>query len=168
MTVRVLAFFDTGYPHNWSALRQARPQSRRYPALNWPSTLGVYDLAKPEQMTQVVGLAAAAGIDGFVVELAPVADGYRSGAETLAGLSRAGVFGLAFRWCGGRDAGWSDPAARPARAKLLIAALAAHKPAFLDGKPLLVVDDPVGLGDIRQAVALLRAEAAGGRHAGAC
>jgi len=160
MTVRILAFFDTAYPGNWQALRQARPQSRRYPSLNWPSTLGTYDTTKAEQVAQVAGLAAAAGIDGFVVDLKPTADGYVTGAEALAALCRPGLFGLAFRWRGGKDAAWADEAARPARARQLIAALAALKPAFLDGKPVLAVEDPGGLGDVRQAVALLRAEAA--------
>lgn len=159
MTVRILAFFDTTYPDGWPSLRQARPQSRRYPALNWPSTLGTYDVAQPEQVARVAGLAAAAGIDGFVVDLASAPDGYRSGAQALAGLCRPGVFGLAFRWRNGADAAWADEAARPQRARLLIAALAAHRAAFLDGRPMLVVENPMALGEIRQAVALLRAEA---------
>jgi len=166
MTVRILAFFDTAYPGNWSALRQARPQSRRYPALNWPSSLGTYDTSQSEQMVSVVGLAAAAGIDGFVVDLTATPEGYRSGAETLATLCRPGVFGLAFRWRCGRDAAWADEQARPARARLLIEALAAHKSACLDGRPTLIVEDPVALGDIRQATLALRTEAAAAGLAG--
>jgi len=155
MTVRIMAFFDTAYPANWQALRQARPQSRRYPSLNWPSSLGTYDTAKPEQMAQVAGLAAAAGIDGFVVDLIFEGGTYRSGAETLAGLCRPGIFGLMFRWRNDLEKDWS-----PERAKALIAALAAHRPAFLDGRPVLIVEKPAALGNAEQTVALLRAEAA--------
>jgi hypothetical protein len=165
MTVRILAFFDTAYPENWQALRQARPQSRRYAALNWPSSLGTYDVSQPEQMARVAGLAAGAGIDGFVIDLASAADGYRSGAQALAPLCRPDLFGLAFRWRNGADSAWADEAARPDRARLLIAALAAHRNAFLDGRPMLIVESPLALGGI-QATALLRAEAAAAGLAG--
>jgi hypothetical protein len=160
MTVRILAFFDTAYPETWQALREARPQSRRYPALNWPSTLGTYDAAKPEQLASVAGLAAAAGIDGFVVDLAPSSEGYRSGAQALVPLCRREVFGLAFRWRNDKDTAWDDETARPQRARQLIAALAEHRSAFLDGKPMLIVENPQALGEPGGAAALLRAEAA--------
>ena len=151
MMVRILAFFDTDYPAKWQALREARPQSRRYPSLNWPSTLGTYDTSKPEQMMQVAGLAAAAGIDGFVIDLIPAGEGYHSGAEALAALCRPGIFGLTFRWRNDLETAWS-----PERARALIAALAAYRPAFLDGKPVLVVEKPAALEDAD----LLRAAAA--------
>ena len=57
--VRVLAFFDTRFHGNeagWRRLREARPISRNHFALNYPSTLGAYDLADPNQAGPVVAM----------------------------------------------------------------------------------------------------------------
>jgi len=158
MTVRTLAFFQTATAASWAALRQARPLSRRYPSLNWPSSLGTYDSADPQQVMPVVGMAAAAGIDGFVIDLVPAGESYAGGAETIAGLCRPGVFGLTFRWRNDLEKDWS-----PDRAGRLMAALAAYRPAFLDGRPVLIVEKPAALPDPAATVAVLRrqAEAAG-------
>lgn len=162
MTVRILAFFDTTYPASWQTLQQARPQSRRYPSLNWPSSLGTYDVTKPEDMGRVAGLAAAAGIDGFVIDLIPEGDSYSSGAEALASLCRPGVFGLAFRW---RNDLETAPLTSM-RASALIAALAVHSKAFLDGKPMLIVEKPPAPEEGGQTVLLLRQAAAAAGLAG--
>ena len=129
MPVRVLAFFDTRYQSSaelarlvgtadpWRELREARPLSRQYGPMNWPSSLGTYDLADPTQTAAVVGMAVQAGIDGFVVEARPADGGYVTGAEPLAAISRPGLFGLAFRWQNGHDAFWTASASAAARKK---------------------------------------------------
>jgi len=164
MPVQVLAYFDTSYqtgtaPDPWQALRQARPQSRRYPALNWPSTLGAYDLADPAQASRVVAMAASAGIDGFVVELLPTAAGYSCGAAAIAAQCRPGRFGLAFNWRNQRDAFWTAPAdadARRARAGQLVAAMAEHRDHCIGGRVVLTVEAPAALAGAPEALALLR------------
>ncbi|HMA49036.1 MAG TPA: glycoside hydrolase family 99-like domain-containing protein, partial [Magnetospirillaceae bacterium] len=83
----VLAFFDTGFmgtDERWRRLRESRPASRQHFPLNLPSTLGQYDLAKPEQTAPVVGMARQAGIDGFVIDCRWLGGAYRHDAAALA------------------------------------------------------------------------------------
>jgi hypothetical protein len=171
MSVRILAFFDTRYqtspdlarvfgqPDPWAPLREARPLSRQHAPLNWPSSLGAYDLAVPEQAATVVGMAAGAGLDGFVVDLHPLDGRYITGAEPLVPLCRAGVFGLAFRWQVGNDAFWKGPAdarRRSERAAALVAALASGPSAQVNGCPILIVDQPDELAAPAETLALFR------------
>ena len=131
--VRVLAFFDTqfhGGDAGWRRLREARPISRQHFALNYPSTLGTYDLADPKQAAPVVAMARMAGIDGFVIDLRRDGAGYTHDAALLAPFCRDG-FGLAFRL---RD--------REPQADALIASLRDVPACLLGGRMPLIVDHP--------------------------
>ena len=131
--VRVLAFFDTRFHGNeagWRRLREARPISREHFALNYPSTLGAYDLADPKQAAQVVAMARGAGIDGFVIDLRRDGAGYAHDAALLAPFCQDG-FGLAFRL---RD--------REPQADALAASLRGVPACLLGGRIPLIVDHP--------------------------
>jgi len=171
MQVRILAFFDTRYQtspdlsrlfgtqYPWDSLRRTKMISRQHAQLNWPSSLGTYDLTNPEQAAQVVGMAAQAGLDGFIVDLHPFDGRYVSGAEPLIPLCRPEVFGLAFRWQIGTDAFWQNPAdeqARRVRAASLLTALPIGPLVLADGRPILMIDQPERLTAPAQTLAILR------------
>lgn len=131
--VRVLAFFDTqfhGDDAGWRRLREARPISRHHFALNFPSSLGTYDLADPQQAAPVVAMARMAGIDGFVIDIRREGAAYRHDAALLAPFCQDG-FGLAFRL---RD--------QQPDAGALIASLRDVPACRLGGRIPLVVDHP--------------------------
>ncbi|MDR3441308.1 glycoside hydrolase family 99-like domain-containing protein [Telmatospirillum sp.] len=174
MSVRILAFFDTRYQASpefarlsgsddpWHALRNARPPSRQYDHVNWPSSLGTYDLGAPNQAASVVGMAAGAGVDGFVVAI-NIADGrYFTGVEPLIPLCRPELFGLAFHWANGKDPFWASPAARDVRkerARALVAALPSQDHVYVGGRPILIIDHPQDLAEPAGTLALIREEA---------
>ncbi len=173
MAVRVLAFFDTRYQSTadvrqllggvdpWRALREARPASRRHFGLNLPSTLGQYDLAHPDAVNQVVGMARQAGIDGFVVDCRWAGEAYVTGAEVLAPACGDG-FGLAFQWRNGEDAFWKGPASRGDRvdrAARLVAALQVGVPVPAAGRTLVIIDRPKELADAAEAIEILQGAA---------
>ena len=171
MTVSVLAFFDTRFQSNaaarrwgggWPAVGAARPASHAHPPLALPAGLGCYDLEQGQSAAQVVGLARAAGIDGFVVECRWDGQDYWTGAAPLAPLT-GDSFGLAYLWRNEEDAFWCQPApmaARQERAERLIRALAQAAPALLGGRVVLIVDRPAALSDVAESIALLREAAA--------
>lgn len=133
MMVRVLAFFDTqfhGGDTGWKRLRAARPISRHHFALNYPSTLGTYDLSDPVQAGPVVAMARVAGIDGFVIDIRREGTAYRHDAALLSSFCRDG-FGLGFRL---RD---SQP-----DAEALIASLRDVPACTLAGRTPLIIDNP--------------------------
>ena len=134
--VRVLAFFDTqfhGGDAGWRRLREARPVSRQHFALNYPSSLGAYDLADPRQTAPVVAMARLAGIDGFVIDIHRTAAGYRHDAALLAPFCQDG-FGLAFRLRGGD----------PVEAAALADSLKNVPACLLGGRIPLIVKHPGG------------------------
>lgn len=173
MSVRVLAFFDARYQSTadvqrlaggidpWRAVRDARPASRQHFALNLPSTLGQYDLAHPEVVNRVVGMARQVGIDGFVVDTRWAGDAYVTGAQVLVPAC-GDAFGLAFLWRNGEDAFWKTAASRQdriERAARLVAALNVGVPVPADGRTLVIVDRPKELADAAEAIAILQDEA---------
>ena len=170
MSVKVLAFFDTRYQLTpeivalwgvtdpWQKLREARPLSRQHGALNWPSTLGAYDLSQLDQARPVVGMAKNAGVDGFVVDCLAQGDRYLTGAEAIAPLTDE-TFGLAFQWDIARDSFWLTAAERDyriARARALMTALSVGTPVLADGRTILVVDHPDALAEPAQVIGILR------------
>lgn len=161
----VLAFFDTsftGTDARWRQLRDARPASRQHFPLNQPSTLGQYDLAKPDQAAPVIGMARQAGIDGFVIDVRFLGGAYRHDAAPLAPFCKTG-FGLAFRWRNGEEPLWADAAVgleQAERAAALVAALKDAPAVKLGGRPVLIVDDPKQLAAPAAVVAALRGAAA--------
>ncbi|MDR3441310.1 glycoside hydrolase family 99-like domain-containing protein [Telmatospirillum sp.] len=174
MAVRVLAFFDTRYQSTpavlnmygtrdpWERLRNARPQNRQHGPLNWPSTLGTYDLCQMEQAAAVVETAAQAGLSGFVVDCRATGDRYLTGADALAPATNSS-FGLAFRWDVSDDPFWQEPAAaesRKVRAEALVSALTVGSVVQVEGKLILVVDRPERLSEPTQAIEILREAAA--------
>ena len=163
----VLAFFDTGFigGERWRRLREARPASRQHFALNSPSTLGHYDLAKPEQTAPVVGMARQAGIDGFVIDIHFLGGAYRHDGALLAPFCDPS-FGLAFRWRNGEEPVWADASAaleQVERINALVAALKSVPAVKLGGRPVLIVESPKHLAAPAAVVTALRraAEAAG-------
>jgi len=157
----VLAFFDTGFmgtDERWRRLRESRPASRQHFPLNLPSTLGQYDLAKPEQTAPVVGMARQAGIDGFVIDCRWLGGAYRHDAAALAPFC-SDAFGLAFRWRNGEEPLWADAAAgleQVERAGALIAVLKNAPMVRLGGRPVVIVEDPKHLAAPAAVVAALR------------
>jgi hypothetical protein len=164
--MKILAFFDTN--PQWRALREARPASRQHFPLNLPSTLGQYDLTRPEQVANIVAMAKGAGIDGFVVDCEMKDGAYRHDAAFLAGQCDD-TFGLAVRWNNETESVWLNEARaaeRAGRAEQLMAAVAAVPPMTLDGRLPLIVEAPKNFADPKQAVALLRQTAAKARIPG--
>ena len=171
MTVKVLAFCDTRFQSSpaaqrwgggWPALAAAHPASHAHPPLGLPAGLGCYDLAQGQSAAQVVALARAAGIDGFVVDCRWDGADYWTGALALAPFTDE-TFGLAYLWRNEEDAFWCRPAGmaeRQERAERLIRALAQAAPAPLAGRVVLIVDRPAALSDVAESIALLREAAA--------
>lgn len=157
----VLAFFDTGFlgsDARWRRLRESRPASRLHFPLNLPSTLGQYDLAKPEQAGPVIAMARQAGIDGFVIDLRYLQGGYRHDGAAIAPYC-AREFGLSFRWRNGEEPLWSDASAgleQADRALELVATLKGAPLAEIDGRAGLIIDRPEDLAAPAAVVAALR------------
>ena len=160
----ILAFFDTSFhgADPWRRVRDARPASRQHFPLNLPSTLGQYDLAKPEQVAPVIGMARNAGIDGFVIDCEMKGGEYRHDAALLAGFCDD-QFGLAIRWKNETESVWANDARaaeRQPRADKLMAALAQVPARKIDGRLALIVDAPKNFAHPAEAVVQLRQAAA--------
>lgn len=156
----VLAFFDTGFigGERWKRLREARPASRQHFPLNQPSTLGEYDLSRPDQTAPVVAMAHQAGIDGFVIDLRFLGGAYRHDAAFLARFCGE-RFGLGFRWRNGEEPVWGDISAaleQVERANALTASLKGVPARLIGGRIPLIVEDPKQLAAPAAAVAALR------------
>ena len=160
----VLAFFDTGFigGGRWKQLLEARPASRQHFPLNQPSSLGQYDLSKPEQTAPVVGMARQAGLDGFVIDLRFLGGAYRHDAALLAPFCGE-PFGLGFRWRNGEEPVWADLAQaldQVERAKALVATLKGVPARLIGGRIALIVEDPKHLAAPAAVVTALRRAAA--------
>lgn len=167
-TTRVLAFFDTrfcssgalweaaGRPNHWRHCLEPRALRANHPHLQTPSSLGVYDLSRPEQAAAVVAAARGAGLGGFVLDLLRWDVGYVTGAEMLDSHCDQ-TFGLAFQWDhGDLGADWED---QHRACAAVVAALRPWRHANLGGRPVLILRRPHALPDAARILSMLRREA---------
>lgn len=167
---KILAFFDArfcsagplweaaGRLNHWRWSLEPRALRKYHLPILTPSSLGAYDLARPEQAAAVVAAARGAGLAGFVLDLLPAGDGFVSGADLLDAQCDDG-FGLAFQWDNGAVPGGDDWQFHHRQCAAVVAALRPWRHVLLGGRPVLVVRQPYALRDPALTVAMLRREA---------